>query len=120
MHCVSLFHISLSFPLYSSHQIVSSFLFSFTHDSVIYICLSINLSQSQSIYLLGESYLDVIQRLEPLVQEIERYKESLVIVGHQGTLKMLIAFYSGIDRDDAPHLEIKLNQLIALRPHSHG
>mmetsp|Transcript_16192 Transcript_16192/g.20986 ORF Transcript_16192/g.20986 Transcript_16192/m.20986 type:complete len:577 (-) Transcript_16192:277-2007(-) len=68
----------------------------------------------------GESYLDVIQRLEPLVQEIERYKESLVIVGHQGVLKMLIAFYSGIDRDDAPHLEIKLNHLTTLRPHSHG
>jgi broad specificity phosphatase PhoE/adenylate kinase family enzyme len=68
----------------------------------------------------GESYLDVIQRIEPLVQEIERYKENLLIVGHQGVLKLLVAFYSGIDRDDAPHLEIKLNHLTTLRPHSHG
>jgi len=31
----------------------------------------------------GESYLDVIHRLEPLVQEIERHREPLLIVGHQ-------------------------------------
>ena len=34
-------------------------------------------------YPRGESYLDVIQRLEPLIQEIERHKESLLIVGHE-------------------------------------
>jgi len=34
-------------------------------------------------YPRGESYLDVIARLEPLVQEIERHRESLLIVGHQ-------------------------------------
>jgi broad specificity phosphatase PhoE len=34
-------------------------------------------------YPRGESYLDVLQRLEPLIQEIERHRESLLIVGHQ-------------------------------------
>jgi len=54
-------------------------------------------------YPRGESYLDVIQRLEPLVQEIERHRESLLIVGHQGVLRMIYAFYAGIAREDAPH-----------------
>ena len=71
-------------------------------------------------YPRGESYLDVIQRLEPLVQEIERHRESLLIVGHQGVLRMIYAFYSGINREDAPHQELKLNHVTVLTPHAYG
>lgn len=38
----------------------------------------------------GESYLDVIERLEPLVHEIERHKESLLIVGHQVVVGLFV------------------------------
>lgn len=31
----------------------------------------------------GESYLDVIARLEPIIIEMERHREPLLIVGHQ-------------------------------------
>ncbi len=31
----------------------------------------------------GESYLDVIQRLEPVIIEMEREKEYVVVVAHQ-------------------------------------
>mmetsp|Transcript_72582 Transcript_72582/g.146083 ORF Transcript_72582/g.146083 Transcript_72582/m.146083 type:complete len:119 (+) Transcript_72582:1-357(+) len=71
-------------------------------------------------YPRGESYLDVIQRLEPLVQEIERHRESLLIVGHQGVLRMIYAFYAGIAREDAPHQELKLNHVTVLTPHAYG
>mmetsp|Transcript_8045 Transcript_8045/g.18363 ORF Transcript_8045/g.18363 Transcript_8045/m.18363 type:complete len:537 (+) Transcript_8045:97-1707(+) len=71
-------------------------------------------------YPRGESYLDVIQRLEPLVQEIERHREPLLIVGHQGVLRMIYAFYAGIDREDAPHQELKLNHVTVLTPHAYG
>lgn len=71
-------------------------------------------------YPRGESYLDVIQRLEPLVQEIERHREPLLIVGHQGVLRMIYAFYSGIDRENAPHQELKLNHVTLLTPHAYG
>ena len=37
------------------------------------------------------------------MQEIERHREPLLIVGHQGVLRMIYAFYAGIDREDAPH-----------------
>lgn len=33
-------------------------------------------------YPRGESYLDIIQRIEPIIYEIERSKEPIVIVGH--------------------------------------
>ena len=31
----------------------------------------------------GESYLDVIARLEPIIIEMERHTEPLLIIGHQ-------------------------------------
>jgi broad specificity phosphatase PhoE len=34
-------------------------------------------------YPSGESYLDVIQRLEPVVIEMEREREYIMVVGHQ-------------------------------------
>lgn len=34
-------------------------------------------------YPRGESYLDIIQRLDPLIQEMEMYREPLLIVSHQ-------------------------------------
>jgi broad specificity phosphatase PhoE/predicted kinase len=71
-------------------------------------------------YPRGESYLDVIQRLEPLIQEIERHRESLLIVGHQGVLRMVYAFYAGIDRNEAPHQELKLNHVTILNPTAYG
>lgn len=37
-------------------------------------------------YPRGESYLDVIARLEPIIMEMERHREPLLIVGHQGTV----------------------------------
>lgn len=37
-------------------------------------------------YPRGESYLDVIARLEPIIMEMERHREPLLIVGHQGKL----------------------------------
>mmetsp|Transcript_100993 Transcript_100993/g.289970 ORF Transcript_100993/g.289970 Transcript_100993/m.289970 type:complete len:572 (+) Transcript_100993:166-1881(+) len=70
-------------------------------------------------YPRGESYLDVIQRLEPIIQEIERHRESLLIVGHQGILRMIYAFYKGIDREQAPHQTLELNHVIELNPHAY-
>lgn len=71
-------------------------------------------------YPRGESYLDVIQRLEPLIQEIERHRESLLIVGHQGVLRMVLAFYKGIPREKAPHQTLQLNHVTEVRPHAYG
>jgi broad specificity phosphatase PhoE len=34
-------------------------------------------------YPAGESYLDVIQRLEPVIIEMEREREYVVVVAHQ-------------------------------------
>jgi broad specificity phosphatase PhoE len=35
----------------------------------------------------GESYLDVISRIEPIIFEIERYRRPVVIVAHTDTIR---------------------------------
>jgi broad specificity phosphatase PhoE len=42
-------------------------------------------------YPRGESYLDVIARLEPIIMEMERHREPLLIVGHQGIAIQLLS-----------------------------
>jgi hypothetical protein len=67
-------------------------------------------------YPRGESYLDVIARLEPMVIEMERHREPLMIVGHQGILRIIYAFYMGLSRAEAPFLSIPLHTVVHLRP----
>lgn len=67
-------------------------------------------------YPRGESYLDVIARLEPIIIEMERHREPVLIIGHLGILRVLIAFYKGLPREECPHVKIPQNTVIRLRP----
>lgn len=71
-------------------------------------------------YPRGESYMDVTLRLEPLAQEMERVREPVLIVGHQGILRILYAYFMGLDRKEAPYVSIPLNNVIELTPHAYG
>lgn len=71
-------------------------------------------------YQRGESYMDVTLRLEPLAQELERTREPVLIVGHQGILRILYAYFMGLNRKDAPYVSIPLNHVIELTPHAYG
>jgi len=66
-------------------------------------------------YPRGESYLDLIARLDPLMHELESYREPLLVVSHQATLRVLYAFLTGKLRADAPKLNIPLHTVIRLR-----
>jgi broad specificity phosphatase PhoE len=71
-------------------------------------------------YPRGESYMDVILRLEPLAHEMERTREPILIVGHQGIHRILYAYFMGLSREDAPYVSIPLNTIIQLTPHAYG
>ncbi|KAL7560999.1 hypothetical protein ACA910_006403 [Epithemia clementina (nom. ined.)] len=71
-------------------------------------------------YPRGESYMDVTLRLEPLAQEMERTREPVLIIGHQGILRILYAYFMGLDRKHAPYVSIPLNYVIELSPHAYG
>jgi hypothetical protein len=67
-------------------------------------------------YPRGESYLDVIARLEPIIIEMERHQEPLLVIAHQGILRIIYAFYMGYSRAEAPYLSIPLNTVVELTP----
>ena len=71
-------------------------------------------------YPRGESYLDVIARLEPMIMEMERHREPLLIISHQGILRIIYAFYMGLNREDAPYASIPLNTVLELTPNAFG
>lgn len=71
-------------------------------------------------YPKGESYMDVTLRLEPLANDLERMREPLLLIGHQGIIRLLYAYFMGLSRQEAPYVKIPLNHVIILRPHAYG
>ena len=45
-------------------------------------------------YPAGESYMDVVQRLEPAVIEVERERECVCVVAHQAILRALYGYFT--------------------------
>ena len=71
-------------------------------------------------YPRGESYTDLIARLEPLAHELERSREPVVIVAHQAILRVLYAYFMGFRREDCVGVSIPLNTVIRITPTSCG
>jgi broad specificity phosphatase PhoE len=67
-------------------------------------------------YPRGESYLDVIQRIEPIIFEIERSKEPVIVVAHQAIIRCLYAYFSKHDIVEIPYISIPLHTVIKLIP----
>lgn len=62
--------------------------------------------------------MDVTLRIEPLSHDLERTREPVLIVGHQGIHRILYAYFMGLSREEAPFVRIPLNHVIILRPHA--
>mmetsp|Transcript_7785 Transcript_7785/g.24501 ORF Transcript_7785/g.24501 Transcript_7785/m.24501 type:complete len:512 (-) Transcript_7785:157-1692(-) len=71
-------------------------------------------------YPRGESYLDMIHRLDTMAHEMYRHREPLLIVAHQGILRLLYAYLMGLPREEAPYVSIPLNTVIKLEPRVYG
>lgn len=71
-------------------------------------------------YPQGESYRDIIRRLDPIIIDIERNRSPLLIVAHQAILRALYAYLMEKPPEDCPHLPIPLHTLIQLQPKTYG
>eukprot|EP00878_Enallax_costatus_P001097 GHUV01001234.1.p1 GENE.GHUV01001234.1~~GHUV01001234.1.p1 ORF type:complete len:335 (+),score=87.84 GHUV01001234.1:377-1381(+) len=71
-------------------------------------------------YPRGESYLDMIARLEPVISEMEREGESIVIVGHQAVLRVIFGYLMAQPQSDIPAISIPLHTVIELTPRPDG
>ncbi|CAG8481251.1 19179_t:CDS:2 [Dentiscutata erythropus] len=66
-------------------------------------------------YRGGESYRDVVYRLEPVIMELER-QQNILIIGHQAILRCIYAYFQKLSQDDLPYIKIPLHTVIKLTP----
>ena len=67
-------------------------------------------------YPRGESYVDLIRRLEPFIFEVESSSKPLFIVSHQATLRWLYSYFEAQKVDTIPYINVPLHTLIKLEP----
>ncbi|XP_038980244.1 6-phosphofructo-2-kinase/fructose-2,6-bisphosphatase isoform X2 [Phoenix dactylifera] len=66
-------------------------------------------------YPRGESYLDVIQRSEPVIIELERQRAPVVVISHQAVLRALYAYFADRPLKEIPHIEVPLHTIIEIQ-----
>ena len=71
-------------------------------------------------YPRGESYADVIQRLEPVIVELERQRSPVLIIAHRAVIRALYGYLMGIPQDECPYLQVPLHTVIQLTPTEYG
>ncbi|KAK4337347.1 hypothetical protein RND71_043617 [Anisodus tanguticus] len=70
-------------------------------------------------YPKGESYEDLVARLEPVIMELER-QENVLVVAHQAVLRCLLAYFLDKDADSLCYLKVPLHTVIRLTPVAYG
>ncbi|XP_069834921.1 6-phosphofructo-2-kinase/fructose-2,6-bisphosphatase 3 isoform X3 [Dendropsophus ebraccatus] len=70
-------------------------------------------------YPSGESYQDLVQRLEPVIMELERQGNVLVIC-HQAVMRCLLSYFLDKSADEMPYLKCPLHSMLKLTPFAYG
>ncbi|KAI8326383.1 bifunctional 6-phosphofructo-2-kinase/fructose-2,6-bisphosphate 2-phosphatase, partial [Martensiomyces pterosporus] len=70
-------------------------------------------------YRGGESYRDVVLRLEPVIMELER-QQNIMIISHQAVLRCIYAYFLDIGPDELPYLKIPLHTVMKLTWTAYG
>lgn len=68
----------------------------------------------------GESYLDALVRLRPLITEIERTTDHLLIISHRIILRILLAYFLNLDKSAIGELDVPLHTLYCLESKPYG
>ncbi|BES96411.1 6-phosphofructo-2-kinase [Nesidiocoris tenuis] len=70
-------------------------------------------------YPRGESYEDLVARLEPVIMELER-QGNVLVVSHQAVIRCLLAYLLDKSADELPYLHVPLHTIIKLTPVAYG
>ena len=71
-------------------------------------------------YPRGESYMDMIIRIEPIIFELERHGGPVIVIGHQGILRCLYGYFALAPIEEIPTINLPLNTLIKFVPQAYG
>ncbi|XP_011619304.1 6-phosphofructo-2-kinase/fructose-2,6-bisphosphatase-like isoform X1 [Takifugu rubripes] len=70
-------------------------------------------------YPKGESYEDLVHRLEPVIMELER-QENVLVICHQAVMRCLLAYFLDKSADELPYLKCPLHTVLKLTPVAYG
>ncbi|RXM98013.1 6-phosphofructo-2-kinase/fructose-2,6-bisphosphatase [Acipenser ruthenus] len=70
-------------------------------------------------YPKGESYEDLVQRLEPVIMELER-QENVLVICHQAVMRCLLAYFLDKTAEELPYLNCPLHSVLKLTPVAYG
>ena len=62
-------------------------------------------------YRGGESYRDVVVRLEPVIMELER-QENVLVVCHQAILRCVLGYFMSLPQEELPYVDIPLHTVL--------
>ena len=68
----------------------------------------------------GESYLDIIERVRPVIIELERQRRSVLAVCHIAVLRCIYAYLMGTRLEEIPYLQFKAHHVYELTPGPFG
>ncbi|XP_030624712.1 6-phosphofructo-2-kinase/fructose-2,6-bisphosphatase isoform X8 [Chanos chanos] len=70
-------------------------------------------------YPKGESYEDLVHRLEPVIMELER-QENVLVICHQAVMRCLLAYFLDKSAEELPYLKCPLHTVLKLTPVAYG
>ncbi|KAK4197001.1 6-phosphofructo-2-kinase-domain-containing protein [Triangularia verruculosa] len=70
-------------------------------------------------YRGGESYRDVVIRLEPIIMELER-SEDILIISHQAVIRCIYAYFMQKTQEESPWVPVPLHTLMKLTTRAYG
>lgn len=68
----------------------------------------------------GEGYLDIINRLRPVIVELERMTDHVLLIGHRSVSRVLLAYFRGLGREEVADLDVPIGMLYCLEPKPYG
>ncbi|KAL5267092.1 hypothetical protein ACHWQZ_G004206 [Mnemiopsis leidyi] len=70
-------------------------------------------------YPQGESYQDVCCRLEPIIMDLEK-QDQVLLICHQAVLRCIVGYFLNLSTDEIPYIKIPLHTVIKITPLAYG
>ena len=68
----------------------------------------------------GESYLDVISRLRPIIIELERLQDHVLIISHRVIIRVLLCYFMNLNKEMLTELDVQHNYVYCIEPKPYG